>query len=429
MKAALHTRTTPAAGTEPAQRVHLVPSTGLDITGDSPAKASPAPEAASRAAEIPGAAGAGGAGVDVAKRYQAMRNREGMAWAERMQEEARVAGSGVELNKWLSEGPVILSESLAPAAAVAVDPDTTQSMRRQAPRAGGASALGRGGGGRAARGGAQADLDRLGRKWDSNVTLGERKSRVQVMAEEHGVRRQVRAREPVTDTADLWAAEVSKDRAQQSRRVPIQGSAYEPGNAGVASRTGNKKGSDADFRRQLTQAERQSLEELREMLSQSNLISNISPSLLQAAGLRDIDPSALSLGLGAGDGIEVLGGGELELLMDPGKKRRVVGSRNAKGKGGSSPGGRASRSSGGAAGLVRGKREDTRDSLGPLPGGIPDLAESPGGINRRSRGGSGAGSRGGTARSVELPVIDTPSRPQSRTADVGESMPVKLPGI
>ena len=74
--------------------------------------------------------------MDVAKRYQAMRNREGMAWAERMQEEARVAGSGVELNKWLSEGPVILSESLAPAAAVAVDPDTTQSMRRQAPRAG-----------------------------------------------------------------------------------------------------------------------------------------------------------------------------------------------------------------------------------------------------------------------------------------------------
>ena len=106
-----------AAGTEPAQRVHLVPSTGLDITGDSPAKASPAPEAASRTAEVPGA---GGAGVDVAKRYQAMRNREGMAWAERMQEEARVAGSGVELNKWLSEGPVILSESLAPAAAVAI---------------------------------------------------------------------------------------------------------------------------------------------------------------------------------------------------------------------------------------------------------------------------------------------------------------------
>ena len=85
--------------------------------------------------------------MDVAKRYQAMRNREGMAWAERMQEEARVAGSGVELNKWLSEGPVILSESLAPAAAVAVDPDTTQSMRRQAPRAGGASAVGRGGAG------------------------------------------------------------------------------------------------------------------------------------------------------------------------------------------------------------------------------------------------------------------------------------------
>ena len=41
---------------------------------------------------------------------------------------------------------------------------------------------------------------------------------------------------------------------------------------------------DSDFRRQLTQVERQSLEELKSMLEKSQLISNISPALLEAAG-------------------------------------------------------------------------------------------------------------------------------------------------
>ena len=41
---------------------------------------------------------------------------------------------------------------------------------------------------------------------------------------------------------------------------------------------------DTDFRRQLTQVERQSLEELKSMLEKSQLISNISPALLEAAG-------------------------------------------------------------------------------------------------------------------------------------------------
>jgi hypothetical protein len=56
-------------------------------------------------------------------------------------------------------------------------------------------------------------------------------------------------------------------------------------------------GQDTDFRRQLTQVERQSLDELKSMLQKSQLISNISPALLEAAGgLSSMCPEQAALG-------------------------------------------------------------------------------------------------------------------------------------
>lgn len=158
------------------------------------------------------------------------------------------------------------------------------------------------------------------------------------------------------------------------------------------------------------------------MLQRSNLISNISPSLLEAAGLSEIGANSLSVGFSAPLGFslegDALGGGEVELFMDPAKKRRLQGASASARK--PSRRGKGLRSSGvGSLSSTLGK--SGRDSLGPLgpeperprsagewAGGVQEM-ESPGGSSRGRTRGSVMSSRGGTAKSVELPRIGTAS--------------------
>ena len=186
------------------------------------------------------------------------------------------------------------------------------------------------------------------------------------------------------------------------------------------------------------------------MLQRSNLIANISPSLLEAAGLSNIDPSSLSVSIPdpsgfalEGDilGAQILkslllsditqyipqgsdfskfligGEGELELFFDPAKKRRLQGFATAKSRdfAGSKTGG--SRSLGSTLGKKGSGGARDRDLLSSLPGGEPGRPRSAGGgaeslsyssSQGPSRVGTGfVGSRGSTAKSVELPRLDS----------------------
>lgn len=160
------------------------------------------------------------------------------------------------------------------------------------------------------------------------------------------------------------------------------------------------------------------------MLQASNLISNISPSVLEAAGLSDVDPSSLSLGFGFGDGVgfaldgEMLGGGEMELFMDPGKKRRVqaaTGRKHSRGGGGRTGQGSRSLSStiGDKSSQKKAGGREEGDRLGPLPGEERPRSAGDHGRSADIRGisqggGTASSSRGGTAKSVELPPIPSP---------------------
>jgi len=170
--------------------------------------------------------------------------------------------------------------------------------------------------------------------------------------------------------------------------------------------------------------ERQSLDELRGMLQRNNLISNISPSLLEAAGLSNIDTSSLSVGLPATPGYalerDVLGGaGELELFMDPAKKRRlqganarVSGSKPARGSKDSGSKGSGNKGNGSVSqGSALGKRGG-RDSV-TLLRGEPERPQSAkigvGDVSVRDVSAKGGGARSdvrvGTGKSVELQVL------------------------
>jgi len=184
--------------------------------------------------------------------------------------------------------------------------------------------------------------------------------------------------------------------------------------------------------------ERQSLDELRCMLQRNNLISNISPSLLEAAGLSNIDTSSLSLGLPATLGYalerDVLGGAaELELFMDPAKKRRlqsanarVSGSKPARGSKGGGSKGNGSLSLGSALGKSGG-----RDSVTFLHGEPERPRSAENGVRYVSvrdvsaKGGSARSDvRVGTGKSVELqvlPRIELQVLPRIGTATSGGS--------
>ena len=98
------------------------------------------------------------------------------------------------------------------------------------------------------------------------------------------------------------------------------------GGGKVASLRKSVKDGD-DFRRQLTAAERASLEDLRHVLGESKLIHNVSPSLAEAAGML---PDALSLAYAPDSSLPIVMGAQanvpqrdFELFMDPHKRRKA----------------------------------------------------------------------------------------------------------
>ena len=264
---------------------------------------------------------------DVPERYAALRNRQIMPTYMHDVQVKGVDGIVGDPNPYLQDGPILLGSAADPFALPADDGKIAEQQRRRVKQRQAAPLPPK------KKVAWSSPAKKHPAEWDASsagtgLQASKRKQERERMLQEH--ERAAAEARMLKETSHLWADEVNRDAAARPSRSLPGPSPYDIGGGKIKPA---KRETDS-FRRDLTAAERASLEELRLVLGESKLISNVSPSLAEASGL---DPEGLTLQYAPDSSLPIVMGAtanaqqrDFELFMDPNKRRKAT----AKSKGG-----------------------------------------------------------------------------------------------